>query len=165
LSSGLALSALKNTALPPSDSICPTVSAPPFSSMSATTTAAPSFAYKTATALPILDPAPVTIADFVSSKLINGIRLNWFFIGCSSSEVSFFCKTGGIDPARCYRLHNSTASASHSILRCLFHKLHFRDDPDVFAHQDSSRFKRRVPVEVVVGPANLTTYRKASLLV
>ena len=46
----------------------PTVSAPPTSSMSATTTAVPSFAKASAVARPMPDPAPVTTATFPRSS-------------------------------------------------------------------------------------------------
>ena len=59
---------------PPSDPISPTVPEPPSSSMSATTTRAPSWASLRATALPIPAPAPVTMATFPRTFMNHLLR-------------------------------------------------------------------------------------------
>src|SRR5690606_22597438 len=67
LSAALATSARKNTASAPPDVSRRTVSAPPSSSTSDTTTRAPASASFSATARPMPLPAPVTIATLFSS--------------------------------------------------------------------------------------------------
>ncbi len=61
---GSVTSVRTNIAVPPASWIMPTVSLPPASSMSATTTDAPSAANASAVARPIPEPAPVTTATF-----------------------------------------------------------------------------------------------------
>src|SRR5512132_91997 len=56
-------------ALPPAASICPTVSRPPASATSATTTAAPSFAKRSAASRPMPLPAPVINATLSFKRI------------------------------------------------------------------------------------------------
>ena len=68
-SAAFATSAWTNAARPPLFSMAATVSCPPRSSMSATTTDAPSAANNTADSLPIPLPAPVISATFPSRRI------------------------------------------------------------------------------------------------